>query len=94
MSMKTAQHTPGPWHTGEGDCSDQVLYADDELICETGGNHANARLIAAAPEMAEMLALLHTAAHRYADGLDGSPTYLLKITERARALLARLDGGK
>lgn len=51
-------HTPGPWKTGTGKFTDQVFERDAEgedwghwLICETGGNTANARLIASAPDL-------------------------------------------
>lgn len=66
--MKT-QHTPGPWSTGS--LYSGVVYAPKEkspiAICDGTGfrgatkNEANARLIAAAPELLEMLVLAERA---------------------------------
>lgn len=60
------KHTPGPWHVVEGKLSKSALevHADSRAICELWrrGNAktelANARLIAAAPEMLEALRLI------------------------------------
>lgn len=60
------QHTPGPWHWGYFDLSDRLFIAhqDDANPEHTGflaemqkynGNEADARLIAAAPELLEAL---------------------------------------
>lgn len=67
------KHTPGPWQVAPA-FLDQVYSLpeftkariqepeanpyDEALICETGGNEANARLIAAAPELLEALQML------------------------------------
>lgn len=58
-------HTPGPWHTDEGNFgtigimgADQKYLANIRVIGpkkQQGERYANARLIAAAPEMYEML---------------------------------------
>ena len=56
----SAKHTPGPWRCGPGDGCAKVQ-ANDGDLCATvyGGNqetdYANARLIAAAPELLEAL---------------------------------------
>lgn len=59
-----AQHTPGPWRAfqGEVDIVPFVasLHGSKESICECysqhdGSHHANARLIASAPELLEAL---------------------------------------
>ena len=47
-------HTKGPW-TIKG----QDIYGDDEYICKWSGRTANARLIAAAPELLEALELAY-----------------------------------
>lgn len=57
------KHTPGPWHVVEGKLTKSALevHANSRAICELWrrGNAktelANARLIAAAPEMLEAL---------------------------------------
>lgn len=66
--MSTNKHTPGPWATAPA-FPDQVYSVpeferakretpeanpyDESLIVETAGNEANARLIAAAPDLLE-----------------------------------------
>lgn len=52
-----SKHTPGPWTTwGKADPS-QIIASKDGFVAQTvGGNdEANARLIAAAPELLEAL---------------------------------------
>lgn len=67
----TIEHTPGPWEIGDASKgeSPRMVYCDDSLgsrvaDCSTAGHGiptaaeiANARLIAAAPEMLEALKL-------------------------------------
>jgi hypothetical protein len=54
-----SEHTPGPWHVGESGVT--VFSNDDIRICSAGChpqaeiNAANARLIAAAPDLLEAL---------------------------------------
>lgn len=70
--MTDATHTKGPWATGQG-MFDAILAHDDSLICRlssvdyrtgqqlnrsNGEDLANARLIAAAPELLEALLTL------------------------------------
>ena len=50
-----AEHTPGPWHVDMG-VDLAVRNSDEWLIC-TLPNEANARLVAAAPELLEALEL-------------------------------------
>jgi hypothetical protein len=62
---KTIEHTPGPWYVQELERGTQIIYANDgaTVICEgpdsmkyptsyRAWSKANARLIAAAPELA------------------------------------------
>jgi len=63
--MENAKHTPGPWYTrarASWQTSLDVESKDKRLIAivESGGynQNSNARLIAAAPEMARALALV------------------------------------
>ena len=83
-----SQHTPGPWKISDG--SDICIVTTDVLIAAVTSDEdypqnretmtANARLIAAAPEMLELL-------ERYVKrGDDLSAEY-----REARALLARLQ---
>lgn len=43
-------------------------------------------------ELLEALTLLETASRRFANGSDASPSYLLKIAERAKASIAKAEG--
>ncbi len=87
-------HTPGPWSTRENGGWQKMIMAGKHIITySTGENQkeeveANARLIAAAPDMLEAL-----------DGLvgigimnpTGSPT-LDKLIDQAEAAIARAKG--
>lgn len=57
-----AQHTPGPWHISNLETAEQVFYLKNESMSSIGSvwnvaghGEANARLIACAPEMLDML---------------------------------------
>lgn len=60
----SAQHTPGPWHTA-GDQGVQIRSQRDQIakVWTMRGNEwkANARLIAAAPELLEALQFVMSA---------------------------------
>jgi hypothetical protein len=71
VDAKRAAHTPAPWHAGATDEDADIIYdVDDNPIAyadQTGSrpsdkslaiDAANARLIAAAPDLAEALRLL------------------------------------
>jgi len=97
------KHTPGPWHI-HGDCK-TMIGADDgkQMLAEALHNHvvpewrrlldeaqANARLIAAAPELAEALRAMLAAESL----LDGEYYSAIEAAEaQARAVLAKLEGG-
>lgn len=77
--MSEVKHTPGPWHAGEYEEYDQavigpagIMVADCSIYHETRSietNQANARLIAAAPEMyAALKALLKECSDNYRSG--------------------------
>lgn len=100
-----SKHTPGPWRFvgGPQPATWNIETTGDfpRLICtvrESGRyefvetEQANIRLIAAAPEMVELLGTLETAARRYANGDDVSSTYVCKLADKARALLDRIEG--
>ena len=89
---KHATHTPGPWGYSEGE-----IYRGNNPIAsvipsfefgETAEDKANARLIAAAPEMYEVLSeLLDTLEMSKGYGFD-------EEYEKAREVLAKVDGGE
>jgi hypothetical protein len=92
-----SKHTPGPWRASnatvyapnqnaprqmipikiESGWLDGAWESDDEA-------HANARLIAAAPEMLEALELI--------DGYDGDAIPVSQVRETVRAALAKARG--
>jgi hypothetical protein len=98
-------HPPGSWVVHEADSSDDVYHA----ICSTGNgseSEANARLIAAAPELREALMELRNSLARFLDcDLDRvcepevawrEPTWehikeLEDAEEKAEALLRRIE---
>jgi len=81
------KHTPGPWHPAH----DQVVTDNDSLICSLSGlrgpgyTQANARLIAAAPELLEALRGLLNA-------LPSATTH--PAISAARAAIAKATGEK
>lgn len=54
-----SKHTPGPWHAELGLDPEWVVRSDKNLVCKTlqANDKANARLIAAAPELLGALRL-------------------------------------
>ena len=89
---KHATFTPGPWHAHSTKVStwetqEQVEFHGDEVIAETGFE-ANARLIAATPEMYEVLSeLLDTLEMSKGYGFD-------EEYEKLREVLAKVEGGE
>lgn len=64
MNDQKVAYTPGPWYTGEADSADILVYAGDfegvgegedciATVWLTSESQANARLIAAAPDLLE-----------------------------------------
>jgi hypothetical protein len=110
MKMKT-KHTQGPWRAEKWDysqCPNKLMVqTDKDAVCEildlwcmnerTEERDANARLIAAAPEMLEALKELATAAeHR--DNTMGDPYRLIECkanlesaARNARAAIAKAE---
>lgn len=90
-------HTPGPWKTGTGEFTDQVFCDDpigeqgsdwgENFICETAGNKANARLIAAAPELLGALKDLENILSCKPYDKDEQ-----KLLTNARHIIARAEG--
>ena len=90
------QHTPGPWDrrnmgTPTGPSARHEVTGNGRIICRMGGltkeDYANARLIAAAPEMYEFVKLI--AATPTTFGVDRR---VPRCVTMARALLARIEG--
>lgn len=93
-----SKHTAGPWEVSPSSYSTESRYVVDvdgnDVARIKGGElttDANARLIAAAPEMRDMLADLE----QMLDGEEDSvrEEHADRIV-RLRALLARIDGGE
>ena len=94
MSEKQATHTPGPWENasvGIGSSATQVVWLGENTdkriqVIGTGKDQANARLIARAPEMHEVLSEL-------LDTLELSKDYGFDDEyEKVRAVLAKVEG--
>jgi hypothetical protein len=84
--MKTHTHTPSPWHLGKRGGNPAIYGKDGTEVAEilhglTPEWRANARLIAAAPEMLEALQSL---AHPMASDED---------LQNALAVIAKAKGG-
>jgi hypothetical protein len=59
---EAAQHTPGPWVLNERDRAATIPVRGPHNVCSAyGGTLANARLIAAAPDLLEALITLRAA---------------------------------
>ena len=99
--MSTAAHTPGPWFVNgpyDSPCDYFIrTYHDEEhfdIACanvdETGNSRANARLIAAAPELLEAL---ESFLRCPSVGSDGPGTSTLRVMDyhlkSARAAIAK-----
>ena len=104
IKEKPATHTPGPWdYTLADETSSGGVYGNEKCVCdiipkelqvaydceEVEIANANARLIAAAPEMYEMLreVLVEYEAEAKAEGWD-----LPTTGEMIREVLAKVEG--
>ena len=92
--------TPGPWYAhgtkvSTWETQDEIDFHGDEVIAETGFN-ANARLIAAAPEMYEMLRDLSKVVKNL-ESIGASLPYYFKddmsMSDKLREVLAKVEGG-
>ena len=95
---KHATHTPGPWkvssHQTQIHSERYGLVATLEEFTEKSTTHANARLIAAAPEMFEVLQeiLAPCPVKGYQGKYDRRRTY--NARKKAREVLAKVEGGE
>jgi hypothetical protein len=94
--MENAKHTPGPWRSerGNGDYGRNVT-ADNgrRIVCETicAEHEANARLIAAAPELLEALHSILEHSREFGD-IEDCETMLARIEDKVRAAIAKAEG--
>ena len=97
------KHTPGPWRTGGLPQHAPIVYApDDYAICDTktfhgrrssGESEANARLIAAAPDMLKaLLAFREWHANNFGDFSPEINAQLLCLDNDASAIIAKAEG--
>jgi len=96
--MSAAKHTPGPWHVHDGD--NRFLFVDSQTkgsVCKiavNGHSEANARLIAAAPEMLELLKAMTPCPECKMRGIPGTQKFHWPNCEnciRAQALIDRIE---
>ena len=104
---KRATFTPGPWEKatiGIGTNLKQVVWLGEKTgrriqVIGTGRDHANARLIAAAPELLEQCKLFEKVLKAigdmgYKDEIDLDSHSWLMRTMELREVLAKVDGGE
>lgn len=93
MTAITTQHTPGPWTARPNKHSDGLYWVHDErgdyLTLDEDEHEANARLIAAAPELLKVLESIvrNHSLERVQTQLDGTDLY------DALAAIAKAKGG-
>lgn len=81
-----SEHSPGPW---KWDGGLRIYDATDEQVAKVEASDADARLIAAAPELLDLVRRYERGCCCHpTDGLDACPE-----CREAAALLARIDGG-
>jgi hypothetical protein len=91
MTARTQEHTPGPWRVHDNGLGEFSVLACHETMriasCSIGqiSDHANARLIAAAPDLLDALERIAEHESRYQD----SASY-----REAVAAIARARGSK
>lgn len=91
----TAKHTPGPWRVGDAGCTvfgppregkaPVIVAKTSSKPIASDGQKDNARLIAAAPELVEVVRQMID----HPDSVIPAQTHF-----EARALLARIDGSE
>jgi hypothetical protein len=100
MSKGQHTHTPGPWRVTARDCGDNIFGGKDGSLriantygtTELSEGAANARLIAAAPEL---LAACEAVLHEHDDTYDGGPisSGMVDAVELLRAAIAAAREG-
>ncbi len=97
--MTEAKHTPGPWSIYEHVIG-EVVSSDGGLVaaasCPSTGKHeetlANARMIAAAPDLYEALANLSPRFERCCIASGSDPEYAREATAKSRSALSKARG--
>ena len=89
-------HTPGPWERHETGAivgpklDDKPVWLRPVIArFETGVKEADARLIAAAPELLEALEELY---HLIDDAHDGDRVFTFELAQKAKAAIAKARG--
>lgn len=82
------QHTPGPWQIGEADDGFFVANGVDHDICQRVNTSADARLIAAAPDLLEALWAMVTSFH----AVEYMESHMQDSANMARAAIAKATG--
>ena len=95
------EHTPGPWRIEADAASDSVIYvtSDSNGICallKGTGDKADAALIAAAPDLLEIIELALAWCEQDAENEDGYPTQEMMDNRVAvlRAAIEAVQGGE
>ena len=91
-----AEHTPGPWRVKYHESSpDQIaaVVSDHDLVCAMSiDGNANARLIAAAPELLAALEQTITRFERCMVQAGSDPEFARAATQAARTVIATARG--
>lgn len=93
--MSTAQHTPGPWQVEARKGETWVCRSDSAVLARLGAAkeiRANARLIAAAPELLEAVRALMSDIEQGADPSDKQCQRVSGSWGKALAAIARATG--
>ena len=95
---KHATHTPGPWHARGTKISIFQPFATAYQVVATAEDEANARLIAAAPEMYEKLCEICNVITALEEKGVNIPYHYFKddmsMSDKLREVLAKVDGGE
>ncbi len=105
MKTKTTTHTPGPWTIREISSGPQIVDSENRTVVDRlysamrrNDTDANARLIAAAPDLlaalGEVSAYLNLLRHRYCDEgrMEGLYKEVVRESEKVRAAIAKAEG--
>lgn len=90
--MNAATHTPGPWFANHGavNAQDVPIALADDYSKSQSEREANARLIAAAPDM--LAALRGIFVHLAAEAADTHRGHVIAALETARAAITKAEG--
>ena len=90
-----SQHTLGPWHVQNDQNARLAVYAGEQSIAYCGMSNntteANARLIAAAPDLLAALHSILEHSKEFGD-IEDYETMLVRIEDKARAAIREVEG--